>query len=177
MSSLNLLIVPVLDPGFWEHYHRFREKAYTIFNEFIRKGNLISVFRRSELQQLEDMLVPFIPLGAGSPTAAGAGAGPPAGAAAAAPTDDEMDNHNEQLDNQRQDDFGRDTMSVGYMLTPAPPAHVDPAEESNIAAMTPAVGDFTMDTWFSTAQMIDIANSIANSDTEWMSQNIIAHDI
>ncbi|KAJ4198792.1 hypothetical protein NW767_008783 [Fusarium falciforme] len=46
-----------------------------------------------------------------------------------------------------------------------------------MASMIPGMDDFGMDAWFTTAQMIDMANSIANSDTEWVSHTMMEHDI
>ncbi|KAH7153602.1 hypothetical protein EDB81DRAFT_648897, partial [Dactylonectria macrodidyma] len=56
VSSLNLLIAPVLDSRLLEHDVSFRQKSYAIFNEMVGSGNPIAVPRQSELQQLDDML-------------------------------------------------------------------------------------------------------------------------
>ncbi|KAM6509783.1 hypothetical protein FALCPG4_017428 [Fusarium falciforme] len=148
ISSLSLLVAPVLDPRFLEHDTSFRHKSYSIFNEMIGKGNLIAVFRRSELQQLDDMLSRLPREDTGQTPV---------------PTN---------VDGQI---IGGSMPDVPEGATPA----MDSLNGDNeaMASMIPGMDDFGMDAWFTTAQMIDMANSIANSDTEWVSHTMMEHDI
>ncbi|KAM0553232.1 hypothetical protein ACHAPJ_007520 [Fusarium lateritium] len=142
VSSFNLLIAPVLDPRFSEHDATFRHKIYVIFNEMVSKGNLIAVFRRSELQQLDDML--------------------------------------SRLPREHSDHtpIPIDGQIIGD-LTEGPEGSLhDPNDDNEtMASILPGMDDLGMDAWFTTAQMIDMANSIANSDTEWVSHTMMEHDI
>lgn len=56
VSSLNLLLGPVLNPKLLENGSQWRQNYRIIFNEMVGKSNLIAEFRQSELQQLDDML-------------------------------------------------------------------------------------------------------------------------
>ncbi|KAI5465278.1 hypothetical protein BGZ63DRAFT_500398 [Mariannaea sp. PMI_226] len=58
--------------------------------------------------------------------------------------------------------------------TEAPPS-TEVAQDDNLRAI-PCMDDYT-DIWLTTAQIIDMANSIANSDTEWVSHTMSEHDI
>ncbi|KAF5001851.1 hypothetical protein FDECE_10840 [Fusarium decemcellulare] len=148
VSSLNLLIAPVLDTRFLEHDTTFRQKSYAIFNEMVGKGNLIAVFRRSELQQLDDMLSRL-----------------PREHTGQTPVPANMDGQ-----------------VIGDSMTDGPDGTSPVMNDANddnetLASMLPGMDDFGMDAWFTTAQMIDMANSIANSDTEWVSHTMMEHDI
>jgi hypothetical protein len=143
VSSFNLLIAPVLDPRFSEHEATFRHKTSIIFSEMVNKGNLIAVFRRSELQQLDDMLSCL------------------------------SREHNDATP------IPIDGQIIGGTMPeendgPLP----EPSDDNEtMASMLPGMDDLGMDAWFTTAQMIDMANSIANSDTEWVSHTMMEHDI
>ncbi|KAM0351111.1 hypothetical protein ACHAPU_002895 [Fusarium lateritium] len=143
VSSFNLLIAPVLDPRFSEHDAIFRHKTSVIFSEMVNKGNLIAVFRRSELQQLDDMLS-CLPR-------------------------DQSDTTPIPIDGQIIGG-GMGEGSEGNLQYPND-------DNETMASVLPGIDDLGMDAWFTTAQMIDMANSIANSDTEWMSHTMIEHDI
>ncbi|EYB24043.1 hypothetical protein FG05_03068 [Fusarium graminearum] len=143
VSSFNLLIAPVLDPRFSEHDATFRHKTSIIFSEMVNKGNLIAVFRRSELQQLDDMLSSL--------------------------SRDHDDTTPIPIDGQ---------IIGGTMPEEGDGALLDPNDDNEtMASLGPAMDDLGMDAWFTTAQMIDMANSIANSDTEWVSHTMMEHDI
>ncbi|CAJ0554730.1 Ff.00g132430.m01.CDS01 [Fusarium sp. VM40] len=142
VSSFNLLIAPVLDPRFSEHDAIFRHKTSIIFNEMVSKGNLIAVFRRSELQQLDDMLS-CLP-----------------------------------RDNTDTTPIPIDGQIIGGTMEGNEESLQDPNDDNEtMASMLPGLDDLGMDAWFTTAQMIDMANSIANSDTEWVSHTMMEHDI
>ncbi|RGP73191.1 positive activator of transcription [Fusarium longipes] len=143
VSSFNLLIAPVLDPRFSEYDATFRHKTSVIFSEMVNKGNLIAVFRRSELQQLDDMLSCLsrepneaTPIPIDGQIIGGA----------------QVEEHGGGLPDPNDDN---ETMS----------------------SMLPGMDDLGMDAWFTTAQMIDMANSIDNSDTEWVSHTMMEHNI
>ncbi|KAF4442345.1 hypothetical protein F53441_11773 [Fusarium austroafricanum] len=139
VSSFNLLIAPVLDPRFSEYDATFRHKTHIIFNEMISKGNLIAMFRRSELQQLDDMLSSL----------------------------------------HRQSDAAPipiDGQIIGGTIEGNEGGLELNDDDETMASMLPGMDDIGIE-WFSTAQMIDLANSIANSDTEWVSHTMMEHDI
>ena len=143
MSSFNLLIAPVLDPRFCEYDATFRHKTSIIFNEMINKGNLIAVFRRSELQQLDDMLSCL------------------------------SREHNDTTP------IPIDGQIIGGTIPEGNDGALQDPNDDNetMASMLPGMDDLGIDAWFTTAQMIDMANSIANSDTEWVSHTMMEHDI
>ncbi|KAH7468202.1 hypothetical protein FOMA001_g15252 [Fusarium oxysporum f. sp. matthiolae] len=142
VSSFNLLIAPVLDPRFSEYDATFRHKTHIIFNEMISKGNLIAMFRRSELQQLDDMLG--------------------------------------RLPREQSDTtpIPIDGQIIGGTIGEGEGGLNDLNDDNEtMASMLPGMDDLGMDAWFTTAQMIDMANSIANSDTEFLSHTMMEHDI
>ncbi|EGU76664.1 hypothetical protein FOXB_12826 [Fusarium oxysporum f. sp. conglutinans Fo5176] len=142
VSSFNLLIAPVLDPRFSEYDATFRHKTHIIFNEMISKGNLIAMFRRSELQQLDDMLG--------------------------------------RLPHEQSDTtpIPIDGQIIGGTTGEGEGGLNDLNDDNEtMASMLPGMDDLGMDAWFTTAQMIDMANSIANSDTEFLSHTMMEHDI
>ncbi|KAI7772341.1 hypothetical protein LZL87_007702 [Fusarium oxysporum] len=142
VSSFNLLIAPVLDPRFSEYDATFRHKTHIIFNEMISKGNLIAMFRRSELQQLDDMLG--------------------------------------RLPREQSDTtpIPIDGQIIGGTIGDGEGGLNDLNDDNEtMASMLPGMDDLGMDAWFTTAQMIDMANSIANSDTEFLSHTMMEHDI
>lgn len=142
MSSFNLLIAPVLDPRFSEYDATFRHKTHIIFNEMISKGNLIAMFRRSELQQLDDMLGRL--------------------------PRDQSDTTPVPIDGQ----------IIGGTIGEGEGSLNDLNDDNEtMDSMLPGMDDLGMDAWFTTAQMIDMANSIANSDTEFLSHAMMEHDI
>lgn len=53
----------------------------------------------------------------------------------------------------------------------------DQSKDHGLSSMLPDMEDDALDTWFSTAQMIEMANSIARRDTDWVSHTIMEHDI
>lgn len=109
----------------------------------VNKGNLIAVFRRSELQQLDDML-------------------------SCLPRE-----HNEVTP------IPIDGQIIGGTITDENEGTLPDQNDDNetMASMLPGMDDLGMDAWFTTAQMIDMANSIANSDTEWVSHTMMEHNI
>lgn len=126
-------------------------KAKVLFDEFMRKGNLVSAYRRSELQQLEDMLAPYlVSYTLATPTT----------------TDVAM-----SLPPQRE--------AITDMVSEDPEAAVDlhnEVEGDMISLLMPG-DDFHVDTLFTTAQIMDIANSIGETDHAWMSETIVKYDI
>lgn len=148
MSSLNLLLGPVLNPRLLENESLWRQKSHTIFNEMVGKGNLIAEFRQSELQQLDDMLR-RLPATTGQ-----------------SPTPNNPDQ--EIVENPvapGMDDSAADTTIAGSN------------DEETLSSLLPGMEEYSTDVWLTTAQIIDMANSIANSDTEWVSHTITEHDI
>jgi len=68
-------------------------------------------------------------------------------------------------------------MSEAPQENPTPPLTTQGDDNETLASLLASTDEDSMDTWFTTAQMIDMANSIANSDTEWVSHTIMEHDI
>ena len=56
MSAVILLVSPIIDPSLLSDRHKWLDKSHGILDEMISRGNLIAGFRKSELQQLRDML-------------------------------------------------------------------------------------------------------------------------
>ncbi|KAH7169990.1 hypothetical protein EDB81DRAFT_774203 [Dactylonectria macrodidyma] len=144
VSSLNLLLGPVLNPRLLENESQWRQKSHIIFNEMVGKGNLIAEFRQSELQQLDDMLRRL-------PATSGQSSNP----------------DQEGVDNP---------MAQGIEDSVIDPTLAESNDEETLSSLLPSM-DYSTDVWLTTAQIIDMANSIANSDTEWVSHTITEHDI
>ncbi|OJJ82913.1 uncharacterized protein ASPGLDRAFT_37022 [Aspergillus glaucus CBS 516.65] len=56
VSALVLLLVPFVDPYLLDDSQPWLQKAYDVLDEMIYRGNQIAAFRRSDLEQLHDLL-------------------------------------------------------------------------------------------------------------------------
>lgn len=115
----------------------------------VASGNLIAEFRLSELQQLEDM-TRRLPLIARQDVAAS------------------------NIDPDLVDSSMAEATASGTGSVPALGGGT--GEDEALGSLVPGMEDYT-DIWLTTAQIIDMANSIANSDTEWVSHTMSEHDI
>ncbi|KPM41163.1 hypothetical protein AK830_g5425 [Neonectria ditissima] len=148
VSSLNLLLGPVLDPKLLEDESLWRQKSNAVFKKLVGRGNLIAEFKQSELQQLDDMLRRLPATSGQSPNAI-----------------------------NPDQEVGDNTLSEPMPDAVVEPATIDSNEEESLSSLLPSMEDYSTDVWLTTAQIIDMANSIANSDTEWVSHTITEHDI
>ena len=147
ISTVVLLMGPAIDIR-W-NYPAWLEKAYTIFEDIIESGNLIAKFRRSELQLLDELLSCF-----------------------------------------PQDQPRRVPAPVSFpnnvLNPPGPPDSL----ASSFPPSAHALGhdllsdpgptmedDFSFTNGLTAAQIMAVANSIENIDTEWMSNAMIEHSI
>lgn len=151
ISTVTLILGPSLNPSLGENSRSWVEKAYELFDEFTRSGNLIAQLRRSELKQLDDMLsgLPWrvAPPNMGSSTSVE----PP------------------QQAEQREQFAG--------MVVETVMPHPDGDDNPFPTPLTGNFDDFGWDSGLTTAQMMDLANSIGSSDTEWMQHAMTEHSI
>lgn len=56
ISSVNILLAPVIATGMGSNQNLMLRKAYSIFDELVTSGNRIAKLMRSELQQLDELL-------------------------------------------------------------------------------------------------------------------------
>lgn len=131
------------------NYPAWLEKAYTIFEDIIESGNLIAKFRRSELQLLDELLSCF-----------------------------------------PQDQPRRVSAPVSFpnnvLNPPGPPDSLASSFPSSAHTLGhdmlsdpgPTIEDnFSFTNGLTAAQIMAVADSIENIDTEWMSNAMIQHSI
>ncbi|KAK7416873.1 hypothetical protein QQX98_004931 [Neonectria punicea] len=148
VSSLNLLLGPVLDPKLLENESLWRQKSNAVFKELVGRGNLIAEFKQSELQQLDDMLRRLPATSGQTPNTI---------------------NWDQEV--------GGNTISEPMTDATVDPTTVGSHDDETLSSLLPGMEGYSTDVWLTTAQIIDMANSIANSDTEWVSHTITEHDI
>lgn len=56
ISTVSEIVGPVIDPQFLDNDASWLKRAYSIFDELIGCGNQVAVFRKAELLQLDEML-------------------------------------------------------------------------------------------------------------------------
>ncbi|KAI9933007.1 hypothetical protein MW887_009261 [Aspergillus wentii] len=61
VSAVILLVAPVIDPNLLDDWTPWLYKTYMLLDEMISRGNLIAEFGRSELEQLNEMLIQLSP--------------------------------------------------------------------------------------------------------------------
>lgn len=150
MSTVNLILGPSLDPNLGENSRSWIDKAYELFGEFTQSGNLIAQLRRSELRQLDGML-------SGLPWRA------------MPPNIGATDNIEPTQQTSREEFAG---MEVDSALP-----HADGDDNPFPTPLTGNFDDFGWDSGLTTAQMMDLANSIGSNDTEWMQHAMTEHSI
>ncbi|KAK7228238.1 hypothetical protein V2G26_000408 [Clonostachys chloroleuca] len=155
-SSLNLLIGPAIDYCWMSETTIWRERAYAILNEMIGRGNRIAKYRLAELEQLADMLS-HLPQESSPQTYVGSDLEAPA----AVPV-------------IRQLLVGPPPILAPGM-PPLAPAHMEDTDD--LTAGIPNLEECYMEEWLSPGQITAMANSIGNSDSEWLSNTMTEHDI
>ncbi|CAG9949528.1 unnamed protein product [Clonostachys rosea f. rosea IK726] len=154
-SSLNL-IAPAIDYSWMSETTIWRERAYAILNEMIGRGNRIAKYRLAELEQLADMLS-HLPQESSPQTYVGSDLE----AAAAVPVIRQL------------------LVGPPPILAPGMPplaaAHLDDTDD--LTAGIPNLEECYMEEWLSPGQITAMANSIGNSDSEWLSNTMTEHDI
>lgn len=157
VSTVNLILGPSLDPNLGENSRSWVDKAYELFGEFTQSGNLIAQLRRSELQQLDDML-------SGLPWRA------------MPPNIDATANNNNNIEPPQQQQINRREEFAGMDVDTVMP-HPEGDDNPFPTPLTGNFDDFGWDSGLTTAQMMDLANSIGSSDTEWMQHAMTEHSI
>ncbi|WQF82117.1 hypothetical protein CDEST_07131 [Colletotrichum destructivum] len=151
ISASSLLLGPAIDPECFGCLDSSLEKVYAVFDEMIMAGNAIAKFRKSELQQLESMLQQLTPW----PSQASEQATLVGDAGQTQP---------------REDASPPDTV-ISSMTT-------DPSQHESYSSSIPGtMDDMSYDSGLTMAQLLDMANSIEQEDSEWMSQTIVEHSI
>lgn len=148
ISTVNLLVAPSLDPQLSEEGVSWSQQAHSIFDEMIADGNRVAAFRKTELQKLSDMLRSIHEGHRGHDVH-------PIGA-------------------YRSDDGSLEPPLLPTIplapIMPGAASHI-PMPENGIMYENGVGNPLT------TAQIMDMANSIDTGDTEWMSQAIMEHSI
>lgn len=149
---------PVLDPQLFEERSYWLRKSFAIFDELIGCGNQIAKFRKSELCQLYRMFTE-----------------PAAGGPIQSSQPDHNTSHVSHYTNalcEATAEFSRGGPSDGISAV-AGPSLPTPFSSGTM----PDEDGSGMGNMMTTAQMLDISNSIDGIDTEWMSQAIMDHSI
>jgi proline utilization trans-activator len=150
VSAVILLVSPIIDPSLLSDRLKWLDKSYGILDEMISRGNLIAGFRKSELQQLEDMLGRLPSRKVRSSLGDGNSFHQPI-------------NHHQ---NQQQP-----TGVKGPMRTELQTETIVDQDMYLDAATIPEV--VTFPDALSTAQLIALADSIEAGDAEWISNAVI----
>lgn len=148
ISTVNLLVAPSLDPQLSEDGVSWSQQAHSIFDEMIADGNQVAAFRKAELQSLSDMLRSI------------------------------HEGHRRHdinpINTYRPESSSLEPPPLATIplapIMPGAAPHV-PIPENSIIYENGVGNPLT------TAQIMDMANSIDTGDTEWMSQAIMEHSI
>lgn len=149
MASVNLLVGLALDCHLRENRSAGLQRAYSVFDEMNAGGNLIAQSEKIELKQLEEMLV-RLSVDRSDRVAADNNASVPDGRRFGHPSEDAVSTTTAPLISTH------DTLPT---LCPSMP------DENGFANL------------FTSAQVMDLANSIGLDDMGWMSQAIMEHSI
>ena len=150
VSTVNLLLGPALDPQLLENRSLWLHKAYGVFDDMMASGNRVAEFRRSELQQLDELLKRVS--GTQSETSS-----PPAEPQVVKPLPGTSETP------QEPSFLMMATQGVANEILPSPISGV--------------LDEVNFETGLTAAQIMDMANSIETSDTDWMSHTMIEHSI
>ncbi|KAJ5380211.1 uncharacterized protein N7496_002639 [Penicillium cataractarum] len=149
ISTVVLLIGPIIDPVLVDDYPRWLEKAYAIFREMVASGNEVAKFRWTELQQLDMTLH--------------------------ATSQDNACNPAESALSLQSDAVPQLLLpETGYALASmdhSPGSHTPFIENNNLDAEC-GLGPMP-----SSAEMMAMADSIEIYHAEWVSSVMIDHDI
>ncbi|KAK1622528.1 fungal-specific transcription factor domain-containing protein [Colletotrichum phormii] len=151
VSASSLLLGPAIDPQCFECLDPSLEKVYTVLDEMIMAGNGIAKYRKFELQQLENMLQRLTPW--------------PSQASEQTTLVDEA------RQTQPPDDTSPKDTVVSFMATD------HSQHESYSSSITGNMDEMAYDSGLTMAQLLDMANSIEQEDSEWMSQTIVENSI
>ncbi|KAI9897966.1 hypothetical protein N3K66_006326 [Trichothecium roseum] len=167
VSTANLIIAPIVDSKLGENSRSWLDKAYELFDEFVRSKNMVAKFRIFELKQLDNMLGGF-PWDDEAPQPR-----PPSstGTGGQGPQSSSRDGVHEGA----HDGGG----SVGGSVTGGMPMVAPPLEMSQRfpPPLSTVFDDGDWENGITAEQMMDLADSIGSSDTEWMQHTIIEHGI
>lgn len=147
VSTINLIIGPVLHPIFGENQPQWLRKAYNIFDEMISEGNLIGRLRKSELLQLDEMLSNF---------------------SSSMPS---------PLPNSFNDAAGAAIYEASSPNPLQGPTLEAPDHETMTSPIFNGLDPRGYDNGFTTANLMDLANAIDVHDTEWISHAITEYRI
>ncbi|KZL82592.1 c6 transcription factor, partial [Colletotrichum incanum] len=151
VSASSLLLGPAIDPQCFECLDPSLEKVYVVFDEMIMAGNAVAKLRKSELQQLESMLQQLTPW----PSQAS----------------EQTTLVGDARQTQHLGNTSPQDTVVSSMVT-------DPSQHESYSSSIPEnIDDLAYDSGLTMAQLLDMANSIEQEDSEWMSQTIVEHSI
>lgn len=153
VSTVNLLLGPALDPQLLENRSFWLHKAYGVFNDLITAGNRVAEFRKAELLQLDGLLTCV----------------------------------------QSQNPSPSNTNHIAHHAVHHPNSHIDESSlEPSLLLMDPqrqdgneilpspisgVLDEVSFETGLTAAQLMDMANAIETSDTDWMSHTMMEHSI
>ena len=152
VSTVNLLLGPALDPQLLENRSFWLHKAYGVFNDLVAAGNRVAEFRKSELLQLDGLLT-CVQSQNPSPS---------------------NENHVSQHAEQLHENHLPDSLLEPSLLMMNPQAQGNEILPSPISGV---LDEVSFETGLTAAQILDMANSIETSDTDWMSHTMMEHSI
>ncbi|KAI6780717.1 positive activator of transcription [Emericellopsis cladophorae] len=163
VATVNLILGPWLDSSLKEASQPWLVKAYELFSEITQSGNLVARLRWSELQQLAAILDVAWPFQGQPPFTSSSSDGL-------------------HLDvNQGTDSPTRATAPNARQPGPEHACGMDPNDASNNVLTSPLmVHTDEQDLWeggLTAEQMLDLANSIGHTETEWMHHAMTEHSI
>ncbi|GKT56646.1 C6 transcription factor [Colletotrichum tofieldiae] len=127
------------------------EQVYVVFDEMIMAGNSVAKFRKSELQQLESMLQQLTPWPS------------------------QASEQTTLVGDARQTQPLENTSPQDTVVSSIATDHSQ--NESYSSSIPGNMDDMAYDSGLTMAQLLDMANSIEQEDSEWMSQTIVEHSI
>ena len=157
-ATANLLISSVLDTRLERHASNWLPKAYAIFDDLTSSGNMVAITQKEELMQLESML---------GQVAAGRHhldpEIPPEASAVGVMTSS----------------MSAQSLPLGTVPMSSDAALQLPGPEADFV-FTPVSDLLTISSFenvFTSAQILDVANSIDTCDMEWMSRAVVDYEL
>lgn len=148
ISTVNLLVAPSLDPQLSENGVSWSQQAHSIFDEMTGDGNQVAVYRKAELQRISDMLATI------------------------------HEGHQRSDINPMATCRSDDSSIEPSLLPTIPLAPIIPGAAPHIPiSESGMLYENGVGNPLTSAQIMDMANSIDTGDTEWMSQAIVEHSI
>ncbi|KXH59195.1 hypothetical protein CSAL01_08894 [Colletotrichum salicis] len=151
VSASSLLLGPAIDPQCFGCLDPSLEKVYTVLDEMIMAGNGIAKYRKFELEQLENMLQRLTPWPS------------------------QASEQTTLVDEARQMEPPDDTSPQDTVVSSMATDHSQ--HESYSSSIPGNMDEMAYDSGLTMAQLLDMANSIEQEDSEWMSQTILEHRI